>query len=24
MNLDKTDYLTYENIDKIGVGIQMN
>lgn len=24
MNLDKIDYLTYENIDKIGVGIQMN
>ena len=24
MWLDKTDYLTYENIDKIGVGIQMN
>lgn len=24
MWLDKTDYLTYESIDKIGVGIQMN
>ena len=24
MGLDKTDYLTYESIDKIGVGIQMN